>query len=319
MSNSSTAIARRLPALGRAREQDARSAWIAMGSCAAACVLVGTSFSVAHLLSTYPYTTGQALRYALAALVLAVLVRAREQGARHRLADIGPRGWLRVAALAGAGAVGFNLAILAAERTSEPAVPGVVVGCSPLVIAVLIPALARRRPSPRLAGAALLVVAGAAVVQGLGHTDPAGLGFSVIALAGEVSFSLLAVPLLKTISPLILSTCVCAAAAVEAAVVSLATGGVGAWRLPDPAQAGAIAWQALPVTVLAFCWWYSGLSRLGPERAQLFIGLMPIAAAGTGPLLGAGTLGWAQLTGSGLVGAGVVLGSLRTSRADKPT
>lgn len=284
-----------------------------MSSCAAACVLVGTSFSVAHLLAAYPYTTGQALRCAVATVVLAALVWTRESDVRPSVASLGTRGWLRVAALAGAGAVGFNLAILAAERTAQPAVPGVVVGCSPLVIAVLIPVLSRRRPTPRIAAAALLVVAGAAVVQGLGHSNPTALAYSALALAGEVSFSLLAVPLLRVISPLVLSTCVCAAAAIESTAISLATSGLSAWRLPDPAQAAAIAWQALPVTVLAFCWWYAGLRRLGPERAQLFVGLMPITAAASGPLLGAGAPGWPQFTGSVLVATGVVIGSRSTS------
>ena len=314
MTSSTPAVTHASPIPAQARDQGyhTRATWIAMGSCAAACVLVGTSFSVAHLLSAYPYTTGQALRYALAALVLAALVCTREHDARRSLTVLGARGWIRVAALAGAGAVGFNLAILAAERTAQPAVPGVVVGCSPLVIAVLIPLLGRRRPTPRIAAAALLVVAGAAVVQGLGHSNPTALAYSALALAGEVSFSLLALPLLKLISPLTLSACVCAAAAIEASVISLAMGGPAAWRLPDPAQAAAIAWQALPVTVLAFCWWYAGLRRLGPERAQLFIGLMPITAAASGQLFGAGAPGWPQLTGSALVASGVILGSIST-------
>jgi len=53
----------------------ARSTRIAMGCCAVACILVGTSFGSAHLLAKYPYPTGQALRYALAAIVLAVVAR----------------------------------------------------------------------------------------------------------------------------------------------------------------------------------------------------------------------------------------------------
>ena len=300
-----------------------RQALVPMCFCALACLFVGTSFGAAHLLSQYPYTTGQALRYGLAAVVLALVIRTQSHIERRRPQSrpttrsvLTLRHRLRIAALAATGGVGFNLAILAAERTAEPAVPGVVVGCSPLVVAVLVPLLGRRRPSARLACGALLVVTGAAVVQGFGHTTVAGLAFSLIALGGEVCFSLIAVPLLRVVSPLVLSANVCAAAAIEATVLAFAFGGLSAWRMPTTGQTAALLWQALPVTVGAFCLFYAGLRRLGPERAQLFVGLMPIAAAGCAPVLGAGVLGWAQLTGSGLVGSGVILGS--TGPAARP-
>jgi drug/metabolite transporter (DMT)-like permease len=287
-----------------------------MACCASACVLVGTSFSAAHLLSQYPYPMGQALRYGLAAIVLGCMVFVGRSGDRERkaLRRLGMHAWLRIIALAATGAVGFNLAILAAERTAAPAVPGVVVGCSPLVVAILAPLLAGRRPLPRIVAAAVLVASGAAVVQGFGHSDAAALAYSVLALCGEVSFSLLAVPLLGALSPMLLSACICAAATVEAAAVGFVAQGAAAWRTPDAAQAAAILWQALAVTVLAFWWWYTGLRRLGPERAQLFVGLMPVAAAVSAPVLGAGGLGPAQAGGSLLVAAGVVAGSLRAAR-----
>jgi drug/metabolite transporter (DMT)-like permease len=287
-----------------------------MACCATACVLVGTSFSAAHILSQYPYPMGQALRYGLAAIVLGCMVFAGKGADRERkaLRELGMRAWLRLIALAATGAVGFNLAILAAERTAAPAVPGVVVGCSPLVVAILAPLLARRRPRPRIVAAAVLVASGAAVVQGFGHSGGGALAYSVLALGGEVSFSLLAVPLLGVISPMLLSACICAAATLEAAAVGLAAQGTAAWRTPDAAQAAAILWQALAVTVLAFWWWYTGLRRLGPERAQLFVGLMPVAAAVSAPVLGAGGLGPAQIGGSLLVAAGVVAGSVHTAR-----
>ncbi|HEV2635423.1 MAG TPA: DMT family transporter [Actinocrinis sp.] len=306
-----------------------RPAWVAMSFCATACLLVGSSFSAAHLLNHYPYATGQALRYAIAALVLLTVIRFQNRTKNRAAAvtpanpaitttttatKLTPRNHLRIALVAATGAVGFNLAILAAERSAEPAVPGVVVGCSPLVVAVLVPLLARRRPSARLAGAALLVVAGAAVVQGFGHTTLAGLAFSLLALAGEVCFSLIAVPLLRLISPLTLSAYISLAAAAESAVVALGSSGLRAVQLPTLPETAALLWQALPVTVLAFCLWYAGLRRLGPERAQLFVGLMPIAAAACAPALGAGSLGWAQLTGSGLVCVGIVLGSSSARR-----
>ncbi|MGA5702619.1 DMT family transporter [Peterkaempfera bronchialis] len=278
-------------------------------------LIVGTSFTAGSLLSHYPFLGGQAVRYGLAALLLAVIAARRGEGLPSALRRLPPRQLLRLAALAATGMVGFNVAVLAAERTAEPAVPGVVVGCAPLVIAVLAPLLAGRRPSGRLAGAGVLVAGGAAVVQGLGRTDGGGLLFSVLALAGEVAFSLVAVELLRVLGPVLLSAAACATAAVEAALLGVVLDGTAALRMPTATEAAALAWYALPVTVVAFCCWYTGMQRLGAERAGLFSGLIPVAAALTAPLVGTGGLGPAQVAGSALVAAGVVLGALTTRQA----
>ncbi len=108
--------------------------------------------------------------------------------------------------------VGFNLAVLAAERTAEPAVPGVLVGCAPVVVAVLVPLAEGRRPARAVLYGALLVTAGAFTVQGWGRTDAAGIGWSLAALAGEVGFTVLAVPVLRILGPKLLTAAVCGSA-----------------------------------------------------------------------------------------------------------
>lgn len=52
-----------------------------------------------------------------------------------------------------------------------------------------------------------------------------------------------------------------------------------------------------------------GVQRIGAERATLFSGLIPVAAALTAPVVGTGAFGPAQAAGSLLVGIGVALGS----------
>ncbi|EDY58226.2 integral membrane protein [Streptomyces sviceus ATCC 29083] len=276
-----------------------------------ACVLVGASFTANSLLGDYPYAGGQFLRYGLAALLLVPLAA---QGAAARLRALEPRQWTRLALLAGVGMVGFNLAVIAAERTAEPAVPGVFVGCAPVLVAVLVPLLEGRRPRRRVLRGASLVALGAFAVQGWGRTDGVGIAFSVCALAGEVGFAVLAVPVLRPLGPRLLSATVCAVAAVEAAVAGLLLDGTAWLRRPGAAEAGALLWQAAVVTVVGFVCWYMGVQRIGAERATLFSGLIPVAAAGTAPLVGTGSYGAAQAVGSALVGAGVALGSGALSR-----
>ncbi|MEU1938028.1 EamA family transporter [Streptomyces coeruleorubidus] len=273
---------------------------------ALACVLVGGSFTANSLLGDYPYAGGQFLRYGLACLLLVPLAG---KGATARLRALTPRQWVRLALLAAVGMVGFNLAVIAAERTAEPAVPGVFVGCAPVVVAVLVPLLDGRGPQREVLYGALLVAVGACTVQGWGRTDGAGIAFSVCALAGEVGFAVLAVPVLRPLGPRLLSATVCAVAALESAAAGLLADGAGWLRRPDAVESSALLWQAVVVTVVGFVCWYMGMQRIGAERATLFSGLIPVAAAGTAPLVGTGSYGLAQAAGSALVGLGVALGS----------
>ncbi len=271
-----------------------------------ACVLVGASFTANSLLGDYPYAGGQFLRYGLAFLLLLPLAG---RGALARLRTLEPVRWVRLALLAAVGMLGFNLAVLAAERTAEPAVPGVFVGCAPVVVAVLVPLLDGRKVQRIVLYGALLVAVGAFTVQGWGRTDAVGIAFSVCALAGEVGFAVLAVPVLRPLGPLLLSTVVCGIAAVESALAGIVADGGGWLRMPDAVETGALVWQAVVVTVIGFVCWYAGMQRIGAERATLFSGLIPVAAACTAPLVGTGSYGLAQAAGSALVCAGVAVGS----------
>ncbi|ELS51574.1 putative Integral membrane protein [Streptomyces viridochromogenes Tue57] len=281
---------------------------------ALACVLVGGSFTANSLLGDYPYAGGQFLRYGLAFLLLAPLAG---RGATARLRSLGARQWARIAVLAAVGMVGFNLAVIAAERTAEPAVPGVFVGCAPVVVAVVVPLLDGRRPQRAVLYGALLVAVGAFTVQGWGRTDGLGIAFSVCALVGEVGFAVLAVPVLRPLGPRLLSASVCGVAAVESMAAGLLLDGTAWLRRPDTTEVTALLWQAVVVTVVGFVCWYMGMQRIGAERATLFSGLIPVAAAGTAPLVGTGSYGAVQALGSALVGAGVALGSGALRRAPR--
>ncbi len=274
--------------------------------------LVGASFTANGLLGDYPYAGGQALRYGAAFLLLLPLLG---RGGLAPLHLLGIGQWVRIAVLAAVGMVGFNLAVLAAERTAEPAVPGVVVGCAPVVVAVLVPMLEGRRPAPVVLYGALLVAAGAFTVQGWGRTDMTGLGWSAAALAGEVGFTVLAVPVLRPLGPRLLTATVCGVGAVESMLLGLVVDGAGFVRMPTAVEAGALLWQAVLATVVGFVLFYMAVQRIGMERATLYTGAIPIAAALSAAAIGEATLGLPQAVGGLLVGAGAALGTgLLTSR-----
>lgn len=268
--------------------------------------LVGASFTANSLLGAYPYAGGQAIRYGAACLLLLPLLG---RGGAAPLRLLTARHWLRLAVLAAVGMVGFNLAVLAAERTAEPAVPGVLVGCAPVVVAVLVPLAAGRGPSRAVLYGALLVTAGAFTVQGWGRTDAAGIGWSLAALAGEVGFTVLAVPVLRILGPKLLTAVVCAVGAAEAALLGLLVDGAGFVRMPTGVEAGALVWQAVLATVVGFVLFYMGVQRIGVERATLFTGAIPVAAALSAALVAGAAFGLPQAAGSLLVGAGAALGT----------
>jgi drug/metabolite transporter (DMT)-like permease len=268
-------------------------------------VVVGSSVAASSIITDYPILGGQAARYALGAAVLAALSRGRLPRPR-------PGQVPGLLTLAATGLAGFNVFLIAALRQADAGSVGVIVGCVPLALALLGPALEGRAPSRRVVAAALVVSAGAAFVQWSGGPmSPTGLGLSLGALACEAAFSLLAVPLLATLGPVGVSTYACAAAAAMLLAGAVGVHGASAVRLPSPQEAAAFGYLAVVVTALGFVLWYSGMRRLGVERAGLFAGLVPVAALVTSAAAGAATLTLPRLVGAVAVGAGVTLGMKR--------
>ncbi|MGH9111971.1 MAG: DMT family transporter [Acidimicrobiales bacterium] len=251
------------------------SATIAMAS-------VGSSVAVSEQLVDYPVLSAQAFRYAIGSLALAAWFRVQGIALpRPRTNELG-----RLVLLAATGLAGFNVCVLLALRTTEPAAVGVVVGCVPLVLAVVEPLRRGLRPARRTVIAALVVVVGAAVVQGGGRSTTAGILLALGALAAEAAFTLLAVPLLPRLRPSGVSLLSCAAAAVLLAVLAPIFDGSAAFTAPSADEFTAIAYLALVVTAFAFVLWYHGVQHLGADRAGLLAGLVPVSALLTSLVLG---------------------------------
>ncbi len=279
---------------------------------AAATTLVGTAVAAWSLLVDYPVLGGQAMRYAVSAAILACVQRVRA-GRPPRPAHLpcrprlSPREIGLLFALAASGLVAFNLCVIGAVGRADPAVVGLVVGCAPVLLGLAGPLLARQAPRSRMLAAAAVVVGGTALAQGGGHASTAGLALAGGALLGEAGFSLLAVPLLPRLGPVALSAYACAAAAAILGIAAVALQGRAALAMPTGAEAVSLAWLAV-ATPAAFVAWYSGLSRLGVERAGLFAGLIPVAALVSVAVVGTSSVTPLKLAGSLLVGGGLVLG-----------
>lgn len=261
-----------------------RPAWAAGLAGAAGMTFVGGSVAVSGTLTGTPLFTAQAVRYAIACLLLLGFCRAAGR-TLHR-----PRGteWLWLLGVAGSGLLLFNVALVRGAQHAEPAVLGVAVACVPVVLAAAGPLLEGGRPHRRVLLAALVVTAGAVLVEGTGRTDTVGLLWALVVFACEAGFTLLAVPVLGRHGPEGVSVHTTWIAAVLFAAVGARTEGADAVLRLDGSDWAAIGYLAVGVTAIAFVLWYSCVRRLGTSRAGLITGVAPVAAAVIGiPVSGA--------------------------------
>jgi drug/metabolite transporter (DMT)-like permease len=288
-----------------------RTGALAMGALGMASV--GGSVAVSGLLADAPLFTAQAIRYAAASLLLLVLARAT--GTRIRV----PRGaeWSWLVGVAAVGLVLFNVALVRGSEHAEPAALGVAVACVPVVLALVGPLLEGGRPAPGAVLAAVVVTAGAVLVQTGGRTDLAGLAWAATILACEVGFTLLAVPVLRRHGPFGVSVHTCWIATAQLVVLAAVTEGPAAASALRMPHLLAIAYLAVVLTAIAFVLWYSAVQRLGTALAGLLTGVAPVAAAAVGMLLGSPVPGPPVWAGTALVVTGLLLG-VRSRPARKP-
>ena len=293
-----------------ARPFTARASRLGASAGALAALIVGGSVPVTGMLAGYPVLTGQALRYLLGGLLLLGWAVVR----RTRVPMPALRDLPALVGLAATGMLGFNACMLAAQRWAEPGFVAAVLGATPLLLAIVAPLAARRRPAPGALLGALAVLAGVALLSGGGSWHGPGLVLSVLTMLGEASFTLLAVGVIARLGALAVATWTCLIAAAGGAAVGTIVDGGAAWRLPDAREAVALVVLGVVVTAVAFGLWYHCVSVLGADRAGVLIGLMPVAGLVAAVALGAQPLDVVDVVGALAVGAGCALGLARRSR-----
>lgn len=283
----------------------------AYASAAGAMFLVGTLAAVSGLVNGYPIYGGQALRYAVSAVLFLVIARVKQLPLlRPRRREV-----VLLIALAATGLVFFNILVITATRHAHPATIGTIIGAVPIVLALAGPTLSRTRPARRVVAAAIVVVIGTAITSGLGTADLAGVLLSVGALICEACFTLLAIPLLTRLGPIRVSGYTAATAVPMLLVTALITDGTHALRAPTWPELAGFLYLAIVVGGLAFLLWYGAMPRLGPDRAGLFAGLVPIGSITASALLGQAIPTAFELIGASIVVTGLLIGlAPRTSR-----
>jgi drug/metabolite transporter (DMT)-like permease len=273
---------------------------------AAAMICVGSSVAVSQHLTDAPLFTAQAIRYAAATVLLAIVARALGRRVPW------PRGrdWLWLAGVAATGLVLFNVAIVRGVEHAEPAVIAVAVACVPVLLAILGPLLDGHRPTRMVLLAAVIVTVGGVLTEGAGRTDLVGAGWAVVALTCEAGFTLLAIPVLGRVGAWGVSLHATWIAAVMLGVLGVSVEGPAAVTRLTESHLLAMAHLTVVVTALAFVLWYSAVARLGAGPAGLLTGIAPVSAAVTAIAMGAAAPGLGVWAGIAVVGVGLAVGLL---------
>ncbi|RZS44410.1 drug/metabolite transporter (DMT)-like permease [Herbihabitans rhizosphaerae] len=280
---------------------------------AAATAIVGASVPVTGMLDDYPVLTGQAVRYGIGGVALLAWAMVRRLPLPRPSARDLP--WLLGVVVTGM--LGFNACLLAAQSHADPGFVAAVLGLTPLSIALLAPLATRQKPAMAVVLGAGVVVVGIVVLSGGGAWRGPGLLLAALAMAGEASFTLLAVRPVRRLGGFAVATYGCLLATVLGFATGLAVEGPEL-RMPTAVEAGAIVLLGLLVTAVAFVCWYRGVDVLGADRAGVLIGLMPVSGLIVSVALGAQALTVAAVIGTVLVAIGCAVGLRSGSRQEQP-
>jgi drug/metabolite transporter (DMT)-like permease len=289
----------------------AGSTRLAVASGAFACIAVGGSVPITGMLDDYPIMAGQAMRYALGGVILLLWARGRQLPLPRPAA----RDVLSLVGLAATGLLGFNACMVVAQRYADPGFVAAMLGGTPLVLALLAPLLAGRRPAVLTALGAGIVVVGIVVLSGGGSWHGPGLLLALLTMLCEAAFTLLAVGVVSRLGGLAVSTYCCFVAAVLGGL--LAAGFETGMRLPTGRETVALLTLAVVLTAIGFCCWYRAVSELGADRAGVLVGLMPVSGLAVSVLLGAQSLTLVSCVGVALVTAGCLIGLRHEPSAER--
>lgn len=275
-----------------------------------AMILVGSSVVAGKIMvAELPVFLASAIRFLLAIVILVPILWLRE-GDLPRLSR---RSWVILGLQSLCGSFLFTVFLLYGLTMTGPASAGIITSTTPACMGIIAWLFLKDRPTRRTGFGILLSVLGVLVInliQDGSVTGPRPVLGNLLVL-GAVIFESLFLLFRKTVSeplsPLATST-----------IISL----FGLfWFLPmgiieatttDFTAITATGWLVMFyygafVTVLAYLFWFAGITQVRPATAGIFTAIMPVSAIALSALVLAEPIGWQQLTGCACVLGGIVL------------
>ena len=261
------------------------------------------------LMASIPLESFLVLRFAIASAALAALIRL-EPG--PSLGSLTPRQWISVALLGGVGSLLFTVFLLEGVKRTSAVDAGIITATLPAVVALL-GMLRGERPGPAALGMIGLAVAGVALIQtAAAHSGSSALLGNVLiglAVLCEATFALVSRGISRVLTPLRLSYAV---SLVSLALCLPLLPWVSRSDLAAlDAEVWALAlWYISAASILCTALWYRGVPHVATWQAGLATAAIPVAALVISSLYLGESIGPAQLAGSALVIAAIVVGTL---------
>ena len=254
--------------------------------------------------------TAALLRFTMAGGVL-VLICILQGGLRILLvrAALLPR----LSLLAASGIFGYSFLFFTGLQTTDASRAGLIVGCTPVCIALTAAIIVRRTPSLLVMAGILVSLLGVSVVISRGH--------SLLLLRGDVrpgdlmilgcvfcwtAYTLLARRVMLEVPPLVAVTWSCLLGAALILPFAIHAGFLQEIRHIDGTVWAGLVYLGVPATSLAYCGYYHSIRRIGGVASGIFINLVPLFALLFGWLFLDETLHAAELAGGLLVISGVI-------------
>ena len=238
-----------------------------------------------------------------------------------RRSHISLRDWLLIAVFGLIGHFVYQASVFSSASTRpRPPTSSLILGCSPVVVALLSAALGHERVRPiHWAGAALSVAGIYAVVGRGAHIGGATLGGDVLTMAGLVCWGVYTVGvrgLLDRHSPLEVTGYSMAIGTVPYVLLGIGELRSLRWGAVDTAAWAALVFSAVFALFVAYLIWYVAVSRIGNIRTAMYSNLTPIAALVVAVAWLGEHLTSAQVAGACAILAGMVL--TRLVRSESP-
>jgi len=275
----------------------------------------GANFSVLKVaLRDFPEVSFNALRLLLAATVFLVAIAV--QGKPARLTG---REWQRVAVLGVIGHFLYQLCFLGGVARTPVANSSLIFGCTPVAVALMSAAAGYERVTPvRLMGA-LLSFVGIYIIAGhrAAISGSTALGDAMV-FAGMLCWSLysvLAQPLLKRHSPLVVTGWSIAIGAALYTLIAIPGFRTTPWREISTLSWVLMAASSLLALAFSYMVWYTAVQRIGSSRTAIYSNLTPIAAMIVAALWLREPIGVRQVLGAVTILGGVFVTRLAASTA----
>lgn len=281
-------------------------------------VIWGSNFSaIKYALREFPEVTFNALRLLLASAVFLVAIAVVRSRARHGLRPAEPRlnarEWRLVVLLGLLGTVLYQLLFLAGVARTSVANAALIFGCTPVAVAIMASVAGHDRLSAARWGGAALSFAGIyALVGRRAEWSAATVAGDALVFGGMLCWSLysvLAQPLLKRHSPLVITGLAMASGTVIYVAFAILPVLRTDWSAISVTSWGLMVASSLLALAFAYMVWYTAVQRIGSSRTAIYSNLTPIVAM----IVAAVWLG-EQISRAQLLGAALILSGIAVTR-----